>query len=114
MRISDWSSDVCSSDLLVQGFNQHGAALAAADADGRHAALGAAALERVKQVQHNARAGRPHRVPAGHGPAIDVDLGELGRAPCRERVCQYVLIPVVPVYLNNNIYITITSIDVVM
>src|SRR3546814_1904243 len=27
---------------------------------------------------------------AGHGPDAPPDLGEIGRASCRERVCQYV------------------------
>src|SRR3546814_6362978 len=79
MRISDWSSDVCSSDLdLVQALR--------------------------------ALVGEQRRDPAAHGVAGEVDLleaegvheltdvvdhvgeGELqiGRASCRERVCQYV------------------------
>src|SRR3546814_2535203 len=64
MRISDWSSDVCSSDLRGQqrlvglgevALGDHGAADAAVD---RRADLG--------------------------------ELQEIGRASCRERVCQYV------------------------
>src|SRR3546814_2139284 len=73
MRISDWSSDVCSSDL--------GRACAARQARrwlwvvaGRGWAAGfargAASVER-------SRAGRASR-------------GQLGRASCRARVCQYV------------------------
>src|SRR3546814_4289394 len=66
MRISDWSSDVCSSDLAA-----------------------------VNQAQLNldytrvtapvsGRMGR-HEVSVGN-----LVMGEIGRASCRERVCQYV------------------------
>src|SRR3546814_1680382 len=75
LRISDWSSDVCSSDLFLAVVaplrvldHEHAAHLAAAQ--DRHADQ---ALVRVL-----ARL-RP----------ID-EAGEIGRASCRERVCQYV------------------------
>src|SRR3546814_3368342 len=60
MRISDWSSDVCSSDLrgLSLGFSLS------------RAARSGACLSNGVQT----------------GPPI----GEIGRASCRERVCQYV------------------------
>src|SRR3546814_4516546 len=61
MRISDWSSDVCSSDL--QGRQR--------------------ALERGGGGGLRARADGPGR-PAGHCGL------QIGRASCRERVCQYV------------------------
>src|SRR3546814_7321658 len=75
MRISDWSSDVCSSDLL---------ALVAA---GR----GLAGLREVlrRGVWPAAVAGRPHLLRAD--AALRQRLrDEIGRASCRERVCQYV------------------------
>src|SRR3546814_7614325 len=71
MRISDWSSDVCSSDLLGQA---------------------AAGLARVPQA-------RGHGVGDLHADDVAEHLGEgllpvrvekIGRASCRERVCQYV------------------------
>src|SRR3546814_10777824 len=88
MLISDWSSDVCSSDLGLQSF------------------LADAAHDGVEQMRGLAR-------PAGEGRAVDVDalrrhhlclaiegqmvielvhddMGEIGRASGRERVCQYV------------------------
>src|SRR3546814_7050814 len=69
MRISDWSSDVCSSDLLLLPL----AACAQGAAQGGDAsAQGSAAVEVAEQ---------------------DFDAwlaGEIGRASCRERVCQYV------------------------
>src|SRR3546814_10371089 len=78
MRISDWSSDVCSSDLLAAG-------------------------TKIKQK---------HNIPVGIGLSADLDTAmatrtllfafggsvqneqgvvvQIGRASCRERVCQYV------------------------
>src|SRR3546814_2208622 len=84
MRISDWSSDVCSSDLA--GPDRLSARLhRAADA------AGAVGEPRIG-------AGRGRALPAGGAastawraarsePAGGV---EIGRASCRERVCQYV------------------------
>src|SRR3546814_9569127 len=71
MRISDWGSDVCSSDLS-----------GADSAD--------CAASRTFIVS------RPVRTPAfeeGETMPFDPskpDLKEIGRASCRERVCQYV------------------------
>src|SRR3546814_4213815 len=85
MRISDWSSDVCSSDLdeedCAGGLARDLLRLRRDEpADDRVAAPPA----------RNARA-------AGRAPArlADDDRGladghEIGRASCRERVCQYV------------------------
>src|SRR3546814_7669322 len=93
MRISDWSSDVCSSDLmrvasyLVDGRPAWG--LVTADGEGLvdatsvhptlKAALAAGGLGDLKRRL----AGRPadRRV---------ADTRKIGRASCRERVCQYV------------------------
>src|SRR3546814_9583681 len=69
MRISDWSSDVCSSDL-VQRAEELVALLAPLLVD-RH-------LLRQDQAV---------------GLAVDLEdlqAEEIGRASCRERVCQYV------------------------
>src|SRR3546814_2556918 len=87
MRISDWSSDVCSSDLLAA----------------RH--LDAAALGRLARGGDLRRRHRGAVRPAG--VAVDalepdravrhrgVEIGgggkaAIGRAACRERGCQYV------------------------
>src|SRR3546814_8507097 len=77
MRISDWSSDVCSSDLGGKG-------------------------ERFGERGHGARF-RPECCSAKAVPLFvllflysmlnTTDMGcrnEIGRASCRERVCQYV------------------------
>src|SRR3546814_1897657 len=70
MRISDWSSDVCSSDLPLpsqgEGPKQELAAEAAP----------ATATGSWKEKRR-------------HEPAFSLVL-EIGRASCRERVCQYV------------------------
>src|SRR3546814_13789403 len=108
MRISDWSSDVCSSDL-------HGAALFPcldmADARGGFACNGQGlrdfrhvlfahdqhhAYTAVKGASHFLRLDIDLRLQESHKerlfPAIRIDQGmqELGRASCREQMCQYV------------------------
>src|SRR3546814_6716011 len=69
MRISDWSSDVCSSDLCFE-------------------------LRRTGRVQCRERLIQdPQRRRIGQVQACQRDaapLPEIGRASCRERVCQYV------------------------
>src|SRR3546814_18912941 len=111
MRISDWSSDVCSSDLDRLGSGRRGGAQW--DTLMRNAR---------QQAENYAR-----RMPAEEGwPTFlaIVDVGHvielfadfslqgkhyaqfpdlIGRASCREKVCQYVYIPVVGGPLNNNI-----------
>src|SRR3546814_7923593 len=74
MRISDWSSDVCSSDLewMISVAELHGDTAV-------HIPLGA----------------HQRRVEEELDPACPVDVDEfrrqqIGRASCRERVCQYV------------------------
>src|SRR3546814_9698362 len=83
MRISDWSSDVCSSDLTVAVVRL--AAVAPADQRGaRHADAQGDRLEgqvvRVLDVGDDAE-------PVG---AQAQAVAEIGRASCRERVCKYV------------------------
>src|SRR3546814_5065819 len=85
MRISDWSSDVCSSDLFalrhvvpVQRF-ETGAVLQPVAAGVR-----ACGLDRARRT-----------VDAGPGSVRELrerrqQEAENGRASCRERVCQYV------------------------
>src|SRR3546814_7415029 len=91
LRISDWSSDVCSSDLqiLIGGI---GAQLAV----GRHqgvgnqrpvgvAKAGAVGLGEVRRQVLD-------RLPENRffGIVGDQRVEQIGRASCRERVCQYV------------------------
>src|SRR3546814_9931037 len=100
MRISDWSSDGCSSDLrrrrpqrqaeelVAAGVRLEGEGDVLADlqaahveyrAEALHHLMGAAAIDAVAGEDAN------QRVAAGDG-----HHPEIGRASCRERVCQYV------------------------
>src|SRR3546814_4007451 len=75
MRISDWSSDVCSSDLIGQ-FDQL----------------------LLVEMGHQPSEQRIRRPPVIEGDAIGIGQHgafdgieqKIGRASCRERVCQYV------------------------
>src|SRR3546814_2135366 len=104
MRISDWSSDVCSSDLRAlpeqRGF------------EGRLKVRGAAVVERYFGDSENATndgwfdtgdlaridargnvtiTGRAKDLIKSGGEWINpAEIEEIGRASCRERVCQYV------------------------
>src|SRR3546814_2012411 len=89
MRISDWSSDVCSSDLQVviepippEEFIKTGRS--------RY-------LDKADYLAHRYRCTLGDLVDDGYDPALvysttgsDDDLAKIGRASCRERVCQYV------------------------
>src|SRR3546814_2981905 len=72
MRISDWSSDVCSSDRDRGAGRQH-----AADHDAQPRGIG-----RIGEAQ---RLGQPACLVE-----LDVHPVKIGRASCRESVCQYV------------------------
>src|SRR3546814_5428738 len=83
MRISDWSSDVCSSDLMTDAEAARGTREAAVG-DERHRLAQALAVDGGGRGQHLAHAGAALR------PLVADDDHEIGRASCRERVCQYV------------------------
>src|SRR3546814_7725371 len=77
MRISDWSSDVCSSDLV----------------DAVQRSQGRQHVPPLEAVMD----GRDHQVEGVRRDAGVLDLhaegraaAQIGRASCRERVCQYV------------------------
>src|SRR3546814_8718503 len=61
MRISDWSSDVCSSDLFAG-----------------------------RGDRRASRSSRGVQDPARVAGSVSTRAEEIGRASCRERVCQYV------------------------
>src|SRR3546814_11076593 len=98
MRISDWSSDVCSSDLLDRRTQQAIGILRGrrgADLDPR----------RVREPGFQIVAMLAARTEAEtrHGANDDRDARlQIGRASCRERVCQYVSISVVAVSLKKK------------
>src|SRR3546814_1049983 len=83
MRISDWSSDVCSSDLLLAG---------------APAALPALSAEAATVLVYTSgTTGAPKdftlssaNIHANVAGLVAEGLVEIGRASCRERVCQYV------------------------
>src|SRR3546814_16596531 len=87
MRISDWSSDVCSSDLL----NRHDVLLDIAFGAVKEARNGVDPVERLVRR----RAAKLFRQHAVIPTMIDRIKIQIGRASCRERVCQYVSISVV-------------------
>src|SRR3546814_4934067 len=97
MRISDWSSDVCSSDLWV-GTRFLASPEASLHERAREAVLTMAVTDTAVT---RAFSGKPMRVlhnryvsdfeSAGVQRGFPLQLlEEIGRASCRERVCQYV------------------------
>src|SRR3546814_9470872 len=85
MRISDWSSDVCSSDLaIVVGWaTDHAIRAAPMAAHIRHDLP-----QRVDRVERGGAAGG--EIAEHHADQCRDREGEIGRASCRERECQYV------------------------
>src|SRR3546814_20333199 len=114
MRISDWSSDVCSSDLPLEGVDLAVAVdikeLVRRQRDVQTAAEGSKPLvellspglvgKKDLELLHVFLVGDlleevpalvvELREPADLLPNVVTRAGELGRASCRERVCQYV------------------------
>src|SRR3546814_15303947 len=109
MRISDWSSDVCSSDLAPLQLRL----------GSKLPSLHILSLKRREQNLSRQRripepAPHPQRLPRLRDvvdaqqlralfrrPIMERDA-EIGRASCRERVCQYVKISVVAVSLKKK------------
>src|SRR3546814_14523046 len=95
MRISDWSSDVCSSDLLVAmertGIKVDPAILREMSADFAKRMV-------TLEAEIHALAGEPFNV----GSPKQLGQIQIGRASCRERVCQDVSISVVAVSLKTK------------
>src|SRR3546814_14045599 len=97
MRISDWSSDVCSSDLIA-----HGASILAAQAMGADLAYIGSAF--IATEEANAATGYKDMIvdcsaddivgttlfTGVFGNYLRPSVAEIGRASCRESVCQYV------------------------
>src|SRR3546814_15015984 len=99
MRISDWSSDVCSSDLVYRS----------SGAGGQHVNKTESAV-RITHIPTNTvvacqtgRSQHQNRDTAMKMRAAKLyELEAIGRASCRERVCQYVEIPVVAVSVHKK------------
>src|SRR3546814_15072074 len=118
MRISDWSSDVCSSDLSLRkkfaqdvGFlppvvhirdnldlkpNDYRILLSGVEV-GRGSATPGQWLAIDPGGASMSLPGTPTTDPAFGLPAVWLDVEQIGRASCRERVYQYVSISVVAV-----------------
>src|SRR3546814_5872294 len=84
MRISDWSSDVCSSDLVLSR-------------PFRLSAVPSLALVRLDAAPvFGVRGSLGHKTAGTNRPAgkrqfrNHIFMAKIGRASCRERVCQYV------------------------
>src|SRR3546814_8062920 len=78
MRISDWSSDVCSSDLAAEFHLFH-----------RQLGVGAA-VEPAAGQRRDAVAQRGFDLRRRHAPGEPAPARQIGSASCRESVCQYV------------------------
>src|SRR3546814_13090758 len=99
MRISDWSSDVCSSDLVDADVAQPAQFMATGGQF--HEAVPVGQLHAVHRVGGVGVFGDDVVQPgAAQGQAGGE---EIGRASGRERVCQYVEISVVAVSLKKKI-----------
>src|SRR3546814_3508549 len=91
MRISDWSSDVCSSDLTIMSFH----ALFAGTALGvtayvEHVQLQAAgARVDAMQIERDAAIAANSDLSQTVKQLQAANLQQIGRAACRERGCQY-------------------------
>src|SRR3546814_19270445 len=108
MRISDWSSDVCSSDLIsvihsvyrpeIHEMNDARAILSqeAPAVFGRNGSM-------CEPATHAPWAGMIIRRAQAHGVSEPAEQAEeSGRASCRERVCQYGTITVYAVSSNKK------------
>src|SRR3546814_4459352 len=73
MRISDWSSDVCSSDLRL-----------------RTAVAGLIERRGIELLDRNPILRQQRDLLLPFRRHVDAEGDEIGRASCRERVCQYV------------------------
>src|SRR3546814_11200192 len=109
MRISDWSSDVCSSDLVQQitlRFGQ-GDAGTVATIEPWHLERHLLALEPgVEPDERNDRVGigshRNRLIAQSRDGRLPGEGDEIGRASCRESVSQYVLISVVDALIKKT------------
>src|SRR3546814_18852303 len=105
MRISDWSSDVCSSDLPIG--NRSIVMREAIDFD-RQTNRGAVEIEHIRSRRMLAAKFEPSRALSQLAPKCRFGQAhfaaqlQIGRASCRARVCHYVLISVVAVQLKTN------------
>src|SRR3546814_19927571 len=101
MRISDWSSDVCSSDLLV--LTQE----VAGGGDGEPLKVSETIMRNLRVLATDQRTDPvgedgKREVMTYSNVTLEVTPQKIGRATCRERVCQCVEIPVVAVSFTKQ------------
>src|SRR3546814_20785454 len=101
MRISDWSSDVCSSDLAGEVLGLAGT-LGSGRSELLHAIFGADPAATGPVLLDGTPVGRWPDEAVAAGIAL-VPEDQIERASGRERVCQSVWISVVAVYLKKKI-----------
>src|SRR3546814_15869080 len=110
MRISDWTSDVCSSDLLYARLTPWQRTQVARHPERPHFKDYAAALiADFTPLAGDRNFGEDAAITGGLGrfrgrPVVVLghEKGKIGRASCRERVCQDVKISGVAVTLKKN------------
>src|SRR3546814_10754143 len=94
MRISDWSSDVCSSDLdarhLATGQPAHEIEAVDAGVDDDPASGHRRIVQPVERRRLEALVQEERVQPAEVGQALTDEAQQIGRASCRERVCKSV------------------------
>src|SRR3546814_1375483 len=97
MRISDWSSDVCSSDLAQLNFYNWDTYIGETTLDDFKESAGISVkmdlFDSNDVLFAKFRAGNPGYdviVPSNDFVERMVQANKIGRASCRERVCQYV------------------------
>src|SRR3546814_16400982 len=97
MRISDWSSDVCSSDLPQTDIERQALL---AEINGLVSGSIEAAFD--PRADQGVEVYEAASARWGWMAFVVAALVELGRASCRARVCQYVLISVVAVSFKKT------------
>src|SRR3546814_15505088 len=99
MRISDWSSDVCSSDLLVGIIEREKPVRLRVDRAGvagsqpifaRRKRRGGGEGYRLRRGVGRRGQGGGVAIGTGEAGAREAEVEQIGRASCRARVCQYV------------------------
>src|SRR3546814_3597201 len=89
LRISDWSSDVCSSDLLELCHVLEGHQVNRHRFGYRHLERCRRKREQQPRREQRVQTDRCDEAALHRRPATST-FPEIGRASCRERVCQYV------------------------
>src|SRR3546814_15831690 len=107
MRISDWSSDVCSSDLIFTIASIVGVSVMLFAYMQVPTLLGIGRLAVTLELPASGGLYRFSNVTyrgvqVGKVTGVTLTDDEIGRASCRERVCQYVSISVVAVSLKKK------------